>query len=126
MAETAQCVRAAGAGDAAAIQALVHAAYSPYVERIGRPPAPMLADYAALVDAASATAGSDDNDEVEGGGGLEVWVLRLGGGADAVIAGAVILQPATDEAGALQMNNLVVDPAMQGRGYGRRLMELAE
>lgn len=31
MAETVQCVRAAGADDAAAIQALVHAAYSPYV-----------------------------------------------------------------------------------------------
>jgi hypothetical protein len=41
-------VRAAHEGDARATAACVSAAFSPYMERIGKPPAPMLSDYAAL------------------------------------------------------------------------------
>ena len=41
-------VRAVHEGDAVGAAACVNAAFEPYVERIGRPPAPMLSDYAAL------------------------------------------------------------------------------
>ena len=82
----------------------------------------MLTDYAALVDAAAA-----GNDDDGARGGLEVWVLRVSGAGGTVVVGSVVLQPADDgDAGALRVNNLVVDPTVQGRGYGRRLMRLAE
>ena len=42
-------IRPAGAADAAGIAACVRAAYSPYVERIGQPPGPMLDDYDRVV-----------------------------------------------------------------------------
>lgn len=80
----------------------------------------MLTDYAALVDAA--TAGNNDEER----GGPEVWVLRVSGAADNAVVGSVVLKPADDNAGALRVNNIVVDPTVQGRGYGRRLMGLAE
>jgi hypothetical protein len=42
-------VRAATAADVVALRAVADAAYQGYVARIGRPPAPMTADYAAAV-----------------------------------------------------------------------------
>ena len=39
----------AGQDDYAAVEALVRDAYEPYIPRIGRPPAPMLVDYAAVI-----------------------------------------------------------------------------
>ena len=38
-------LRAAGPDDVPAIETLVRNAYNPYIERIGKPPAPMTADY---------------------------------------------------------------------------------
>ncbi len=49
-------------GDAGAVAGCVRAAYAGYVERIGREPAPMTADYQALIAA------------------REVWVIRAGEG----------------------------------------------
>src|SRR5690242_15022562 len=61
----------AGPGDAPAVAACVRAAYARYVERIGREPAPMTADYGRLIAAG------------------EVWVIRVGEG----IAGVLVLRP---------------------------------
>jgi len=62
--------RLAEASDAAAISDLVTEAYSPYVERMGRPPGPMLADYAEVLARQHTWVAEDD------GGGL-VGVLVL-------------------------------------------------
>ncbi|MCQ3807153.1 MAG: hypothetical protein OXB92_12710 [Acidimicrobiaceae bacterium] len=42
-------IRHASAADESGVRACVDAAYGPYVKRIGKPPAPMLDDYAALI-----------------------------------------------------------------------------
>jgi GNAT superfamily N-acetyltransferase len=79
----------------------VHAAYRHYVERIGRPPGPMLDDYAEVVRT------------------RQVHVADAGG----KIVGVLVLD-ATGEGFLLE--NIAVDPAVQGTGLGRRLLELAE
>jgi len=60
-------IRRAGKEDCAVIEAIVAAAYSVYIERIGKPPGPMLDDYARRV--------------AEG----VVWVLEEEGGNIAAI-----------------------------------------
>lgn len=94
-------VRPANPDDASAIRDLVRAAYAKYVVRIGREPAPMTADYAALIVAG------------------EVWV----GVIDTVVVGVVVLQPHTD---ALQLDNIAVAPSQQGQGIGRVLLAFVE
>ena len=49
-------IRRATPGDVAALRAIASAAYRKYVPRIGRPPAPMTADYADPVSAGLALA----------------------------------------------------------------------
>jgi GNAT superfamily N-acetyltransferase len=94
-------LRKAQPRDVAEIRAVALAAYEPYVARIGRPPAPMTADYAAAVDRG------------------EVWVAA----ADGVIAGLLVLIPSPDH---LLLENVAVRPATQGTGVGGRLLALAE
>src|SRR5262245_2849518 len=94
-------IRRAEPTDASAVQAVVAAAYAVYIPRIGRPPAPMTADYARLIAAG------------------EVWV----GVDDRGIVGVLVIRPARD---ALELENVAVDPASQGLGYGRALIEFAE
>jgi GNAT superfamily N-acetyltransferase len=94
-------LRAAVPDDVQAIEALVRNAYSKYIDRIGKPPAPMTADYGRLVD--------------EG----DVWVLEL----DRDVAGLIILRSATDH---LLISNVAVSPAYQGRGLGFKLLAHAE
>ena len=43
-------IRGATAQDRAAVESIVTAGYAPYVGRIGKPPGPMLDDYARLID----------------------------------------------------------------------------
>jgi hypothetical protein len=86
-------IRLADAADHAPIVALVHEAYAVYLPRIGRPPAPMLEDYGALI--------------AEG----RIHVLEDETG----IAGIVVLIP---EAHAMLLDNVAVKVAAQGRGYG--------
>lgn len=100
-AQEATTIEPARPGDAAAVKALVDGAYSKYIDRMGRLPAPMSADYAEL-------AASGD-----------LYVLRAHG----VIAGAVLL---TQDHDSIKINNLVVGEAEQGKGYGRELMLFAE
>jgi GNAT superfamily N-acetyltransferase len=94
-------IRLAGPADHAAIVALVHEAYAVYVPRIGRPPAPMLEDYVALI----------------GDGRVHVLEDETG------IAGIVVLIP---EERAMLLDSVAVKGAAQGRGYGRILIAFAE
>lgn len=91
--------------DVPAIIAMVHGAYSHYTERIGKPPAPMTADYYELLTT------------------HDVFVLREVENAPAV--GSIVLL-APDGSDALNINNLVVDVSAQGKGYGKQLMQFAE
>ena len=94
-------VRPAEHPDLPAVIACVKAAFGPYVARIGKPPAPMLADYAALIGAGC------------------VYVLP---DADGVV-GALVLQPQSDH---LFVDVLAIRPDRHGHGLGRTLMEFAE
>lgn len=98
-------IRRATVEDGQAIQSMVTAAYSKYIERIGMRPAPMLTCYAMAVQS------------------QDIYVLRTR--SDGRVVGSVTI--AVDESQrSLSINNLVVDPSAQGRGYGRVLMEYAE
>jgi ribosomal protein S18 acetylase RimI-like enzyme len=94
-------IRLAEPGEVEAVRACIRAAYSVYVDRIGRLPAPMTADYKALVAA------------------REVWVATEG---EAVV-GVLVIRPRRD---ALFLENVAVSPAKQGRGIGRALIAFAE
>lgn len=91
----------AARGEAPAVAQCVRAAYAHYIERIGREPAPMTADYGALIEAG------------------EVWVIRAGEG----VAGVLVLRP---QPPALLLENIAVAPGRQGEGLGRALMAFAE
>jgi ribosomal protein S18 acetylase RimI-like enzyme len=94
-------IRAATLADVPAIGEIVERAYRHYIPRIGKPPGPMLDDYAARV--------------AEGA----VWVIEEGSG----IAGILVLLPKPDY---LLLDNIAVDPVRQGAGLGRRLLAFAE
>ena len=83
------------------VRDLVRMAYSKYVERIGKEPAPMLEDYDALIRAG------------------EVWVWDEGG----EVLGVLVMRPADDH---LFVDNVAVAPRHQGRGLGRELLAFAE
>ncbi|KAF9763602.1 hypothetical protein IL306_003052 [Fusarium sp. DS 682] len=89
--------------DILSIQSMVNAAYEEYIPRIGKPPAPMTADYESLLST------------------HDIFILRT---AQATV-GALVLQH-KDGADAAKVDNLVVDPSAQGRGYGKVLMRYAE
>jgi ribosomal protein S18 acetylase RimI-like enzyme len=94
-------IRAATALDVPAIVDIVDQAYRHYTPRIGKPPGPMLDDYAARVS--------------EG----VVSVLEKG----TVIAGIIVLLRAHD---CLLLDNIAVSPAHQGLGLGGQLLAFAE
>ncbi len=95
-------IRRARNEDCAVIEAIVRAAYSVYIERIGKPPAPMLDDYARrIADGA-------------------VRVLEE---ADGAVAAIIVLLVEDDH---LLLDNIAVRPDRQGRGFGRRLIAFAE
>ena len=87
--------------DAPFVREIAHEAYRPYVKRIGREPAPMVADFAALIDAA------------------EVWVA-----VDfAEILGYIVMRPG---AHTLHIENVAVSPPRHGEGVGKALLDFAE
>lgn len=86
------------------IKTMVDAAYSKYIERIGKPPAPMTTDYHQLMHT------------------HEIFVLQK---SDGKIMGSIMLRSDLPS-DSIEINNLVVDPSAQGLGYGRVLMGYAE
>jgi len=95
-------IRTAIAADRAAIETIVRDAYSIYVNRIGKPPGPMLDDYGALIGAGTAS------------------VLEE---PDGTIAAIIVLMPKPDH---LLLDNIAVRRDRQGQGVGRRLIAFAE
>lgn len=94
-------LRSATDADVDDITRLVVAAFGKYVERIGKPPAPMIADYGKLL----ATS--------------RVWVLEDGGG----LAGVLVTQAESDY---LLLDVIAVAPTAQGGGHGRTLLDRAD
>src|SRR5215470_7595593 len=94
-------IRAATAADVSVITEIVDQAYRHYTARIGKPPGPMLDDYATRVS--------------EG----VVWVLQESN----VIVGIIVLVPSANY---LLLDNIAVSPARQGLGLGRQLLAFAE
>jgi N-acetylglutamate synthase-like GNAT family acetyltransferase len=95
-------VRTAIAADVADIERLISEAYTPYVARIGREPAPMSVDYRTLVTATDQT-----------------WVLV----DDSELMGVLVTIPQSDH---LLIENVAIAPSAQGRGHGRTLLAYAE
>jgi ribosomal protein S18 acetylase RimI-like enzyme len=95
-----QPIRKATEGDVARIAAIARAAYIKYVPRIGREPPPMFADFAVAIAAG------------------HVAVLEM----DGKVEGYLISWPKVE---AYFIDNIAVDPAHQGLGLGRQLMEYA-
>lgn len=96
-----QDIRLACPQDLGAVEAIVEAAYSGYIPRIGQKPGPMLEDYSALIDERC------------------VHVLVTGN----EIAGILVLLP---DDGAMLLDNVAIHPDRQGHGYGRALIAFAE
>jgi ribosomal protein S18 acetylase RimI-like enzyme len=94
-------IRLALPDDLAAIQGCARAAYARYVARIGREPAPMVADFAALI----ATG--------------KLHVAR----EQERVVGFVVCYPRGDH---LHLENVAVVPVLQGRGIGSRLVAFVE
>ncbi|MGH3300809.1 MAG: GNAT family N-acetyltransferase [Streptosporangiaceae bacterium] len=92
-------LRQATAADLPAVQRVIAAAYDRYLSRMDPPPAPLLRDYGAAIDSG------------------DVWVTGT------PIVGLISLTPTGD---VMLIENVAVDPAQQGTGLGRRLMEFAE
>ena len=101
MSETPQQLRPARPEDAGRLQEIARLAYEFYLPRMDRPPAPMLADYRALIVAG------------------QVEVLE----ADGAVLGFIVAFP---RKGDYFVENLAVAPACQGAGHGRFLMAAAE
>lgn len=94
-------VRTAEPGDESEVRRCVQAAYSLYVERIGKPPAPMLDDYSELIDRGVVRVAIQSGDLV---GLIVMWL----------------------EDGHLYVDNIAVHPDAQGTGVGARLLADAE
>lgn len=94
-------IRAARAGDLDAVRACAQAAYALYVPRIGKEPAPMVADFMAQIEAG------------------QVHVIE----PDGQLAGFIVLYPRGDH---LHVENVAVVPERQGQGLGGALLAFAE
>jgi GNAT superfamily N-acetyltransferase len=94
-------IRPARPSDQARIEAIVEAAYRPYLQRMDRPPAPMVDDYARRI--------ADGQTHVLEEAGEIVGLLVLEAGEDFLL-----------------LDNIAIDPAQHGRGLGKRLMAFAE
>jgi len=94
-------IRRAREGEAGVVRDVVHAAYGHHVARIGKPPGPMLDDYACRI--------------ADG----QAWMLEDSGR----IVGVLVLEEQGD---AFLLDNIAVLPECQGAGHGRALMAFAE
>lgn len=94
-------LRPAAPSDEAALVAIAQAAYARYVVRIGRRPAPMDPDFARLIAAGEVTACEDAG----------------------VVVGFIVWRAAPDH---VFIDNVAVDPAHHGKGYGRAMLTWIE
>jgi ribosomal protein S18 acetylase RimI-like enzyme len=94
-------IRPARVEDTTAISECVTAAYKTYIARLGKPPRPMLDDYKDVIQQ------------------HRVFVLTEATRIIGILV--LVIQKQT-----LLVDNVAVHPDHQGRGYGRRLMALAE
>jgi GNAT superfamily N-acetyltransferase len=95
-------IRRARPEERAAVEAIVNAAYAIYVDRIGKPPGPMLDDYAPLIADGMVSVLEDEG---------------------RTIAAIIVLVPQPDH---LLLDNIAVQPDRQGHGLGRQLITFAE
>jgi len=93
--------RRATTADAPSAHDLVQRAYGHYVERMGRRPGPMDDDYAVHAEAGELCLAEEDG----------------------ALVGLLVLVDRPDH---LLLANIAVDPARQGAGLGRKLMERVE
>ena len=93
-------IRKANLSDASSIQKCVEAAYSHYIDRIGKPPGPMLDDYTEVIQL------------------HKVYVV------ESIEVVGVLVLIRTDSG--ILLDNVAVHPGQQGRGMGKRLMNFAE
>lgn len=103
-------LRRATSEDAAFMRDLARTAYAPYVERVGREPGPMQEDYDALVLEA------------------ECWIASIPAASTDDAAprqdvGYLVLSYHPDH---LLLDNVAVQPDLQGRGLGSRLLAFAD
>lgn len=97
-------IRLANRQDLPAITTCIDAAYTHYIERIGKKPAPMLADCSEAIAAG------------------HVWLIPgLREAND--IRGVLVMMP---EETAMFVENIAVHPAWQGQGFGHVLMNFVE
>ena len=90
-------IRPAKVTDLEFIQSCAVAAYTKYIERIGKPPAPMVADFAEAVNNAT------------------VSVIESSG----ELVGYVVYYPVDSE---MHLENVAVLPDYHGKGFGRALI----
>jgi ribosomal protein S18 acetylase RimI-like enzyme len=95
-------IRPATPADLAAVTACAREAYTKYVERIGREPAPMVADFA---------------------GQIADGILHVAVGDDGTIDGFIVFYPREDH---MHLENVAVANHAQGQGVGRALIAACE
>jgi GNAT superfamily N-acetyltransferase len=95
-------IRPATPGDEPAIRACAQAAYARYVPRIGREPAPMVADFAGAIAAGEVHVITDAQDRLQG---------------------FIVFRDAADH---LLLENVAVFPEASGQGIGRTLIAFCE
>lgn len=106
--------------DAPAIQAMVDAAYSKYIERIGKRPVPMDVDYLHLISTGSVYILQQQETSSEGSDSTYIPPTTT-----KTAVGSITLRLDSSH-NSIQINNFAVVPEAQGRGYGRLLMRFAE
>jgi ribosomal protein S18 acetylase RimI-like enzyme len=94
-------IRPARLGDLDAVKTCAEQAYAPYVARIGKKPAPMVADFKARIEAG------------------QVYVFER----NREILGYIVLYPRRDH---LHVENVAVFPGHHGHGIGKALLSFAE
>lgn len=95
-------IRPATPDDLEAIRNCAAASYAMYIERIGREPAPMVADFATQISEGKVHVGVDESGEV---------------------CGYVVFYPRGDS---VHLENVAISPDHQGKGYGGQLVAFVE
>ena len=94
-------IRKASPADLDQIEACAVAAYTRYIERIGKKPAPMVADFGAAIEAET------------------LYVIATG----TQICGFVVFYACNNH---LHLENVAIEPRFQGLGLGMKLIEFVE